>query len=869
MFQMAEVAVPRQMFAQILTAIARLRAPPVPHDRRRTKFDAGEVRLDGDKSWALHRDPKHSTARVFDIGRFRPNGLAARTYRAARSVLNPSESGESRLMDTATARETIGDAPRRREDLRFLTGRGQYLDDLTFERLAHAVLVRSPHAHARIVSCDTRAARASKGVLAVLTEADGRADGLQPLRPTVEANVQTGEPFTFAAQPLLAVGTVRFVGEPVALVIAETLVQAIEAAELLQVEYEPLPAVTTAAAARAPGAPVISDEVPGNLCLDWRWGDAAAVDAAFAKAAHVVALALDNHRIVINPMEPRGGVGDYDAASGRYTLTLSSQNIHMIRDAVARSLGVKPAAVRLIAPDVGGGFGAKNFVYAEHVLLPWAAKRVGRPVKWIATRSEVFLSDHQARDHVSTAALALDASGKFLALRVASAANIGAYMAGGSGAVQTNQYVHLPGTVYRIPAIHLEITAVLTNTAPIGVTRGPGFAEANNIIERLIDRAARQGGFDRATLRAYNMVPPDAMPMTNAFGFKVDSGKFAPMLQEALARADTAGFAARQRESASRGKLRGLGFAYHIKGTGGSPHENVDIRFEADGTVSLITGTQTIGQGHETTFPQILAERLGLPNALIRLRQGDTDLIPTGGGHGSSRATYMGGTAIWRASDEIIAKGKRLAAEALEAAEADIAFEAGKFVVVGTDRSISLLDLAARARGAGTPLDTYHAWTREWMTFPNGTHVAEVEIDRETGEVALVRYTAHDDYGVLVNPMVAAGQAHGAIAQGTGQALLERAWYDRDGQLIAGSFMDYAMPRADDLPAFDLAFDGTKCTTNPLGVKGCGEAGAVAGFPAVTNAILDALAPFGVTNFDGPATPERIWRAMRKVPLPP
>jgi carbon-monoxide dehydrogenase large subunit len=759
----------------------------------------------------------------------------------------------------------IGDTPKRREDARFLTGGGAYLDDLAVERLAHAVVVRSPHAHARIRRLDADSARAAPGVLAVLTAAEVATDGLQPLRPTTEANVQTGEPFVFAPQPLLAADTVRFVGEPVALVIADTFAQALDAAEQMRADYAPLPAVTTAAAARAPGAPQLSPEVPGNVCLDWRWGDHAAVEAAFAAAVHVVELTLDNHRIVMNPMEPRGGIGAYDAATGRYTLHVSSQNIHMIRDAVARALGVPPASVRLVAPDVGGGFGAKNFVYAEHVLLPWAAKRVGRPVKWIASRGEVFLSDHQARDHRATAALALDRTGKFLAMRVASAANIGAYMAGGSGAVQTNQYVHLAGTVYAIPAIGLEIAAVLTNTAPIGVTRGPGFAEANNIIERLIDAAARQFGFDRARLRRDNMVPPDAMPMTNALGFKVDSGRFAPMLERALARADVDGFATRRRASEACGRLRGLGFAYHIKGTGGSPHENVDIRFERDGTVALITGTQTIGQGHETTFPQILADRLGLPNALIRLRQGDTDLIRAGGGHGSSRATYMGGTAIWRASDEIIAKGTRFAAEALEAAEADIRFEAGRFVVVGTDRSIALLEVAARARAADAPLDTYHAWTREWMTFPNGTHVAEVEIDRETGAVSLARYTAHEDYGVLVNPMVAAGQAHGAIAQGGGQALLERAVYDpASGQLLAGSLMDYAMPRADDLPAFDLAFDGTPCTTNPLGVKGCGEAGAVASYPAITNAVLDALAPFGVATFDGPATPARIWQAMHQ-----
>ena len=525
-----------------------------------------------------------------------------------------------------------------------------------------------------------------------------------------------------------------------------------------------------------------------------------------------------------------------------------------------------PTAVRFVAPDVGGGFGAKNFIYPEHVLILWAARRVGRPVKWIATRSEVFLADHQARDHVAEAALALDTEGRFLALRVQSIANAGAYMVS-AGGVQTFQYVHLPSTVYRIPAIDLQVAAVLTNTAPIGVTRGPGFAEAVNIIERLIDQAARQCGFDRAQLRRINMVPAAAMPMTNALGNAVDSGAFAETFDRALARADVAGFPGRRRTSERCGSLRGLGLAYHIKGTGGSPSENVDIRFEADGTVTLITGTQTIGQGHETTFPQILSDRLGIPDGQIRLVQGDTDRIPMGGGHGSSRATYMGGTAIWRASEEIIAEGTRIAAEALEAAEADIHFADGSCVVAGTDRSVALLDVAAIARDKGTPLDTYHAWTREWMTFPNGAHVVEVEIDRDTGQVALARYTSVDDYGVLVNPMIAAGQAHGAIAQGVGQALLEHAAYDpASGQLVAGSLMDYALPRADDLPAYDLGFSGTRCTTNPLGVKGCGEAGAVGAFPAVMNAILDAMAPLGVTDLAGPATAERICRAIRGRP---
>ena len=760
---------------------------------------------------------------------------------------------------------TIGDSPRRREDARLITGAGSYLDDLRFEGLAHAVVLRSPHAHAWIHGMRLDAARRAPGVLAVLTAVEAERDGLGPLRPYAEANVQTGEPFAFAPQPLLAATKVRFAGEPVALIVAETQAQALDAAELVEVDYEPLTAVTTGAAALAAGAPVIADEVPGNVCLDWRTGDSAGVAAAFAGAAHIVRLELDNHRITINPMEPRGCVGRFDAASGRYTLHVSSQNIHINRNHVARALGVEPARVRFVAPDVGGGFGAKNFAYAEHALILWAARRVDRPVKWIASRSEVFLSDHAARDVAAEAALALDRDGRFLALEVASVANLGAYMVGAGGGVQTYQYVHLQGTVYRLPAIALHIVAVLSNTAPIGVTRGPGFAETVNILERLIDAAALRFGFDRSELRRRNMVPADAMPMTNSFGFQVDSGTFPQTFDQALARADLGGFAVRRRESESAGRLRGMGFAYHIKGTGGPPDENVDVRFEADGTISLITGTQHIGQGHETTFPQILAHRLGVPNERIRLRQGDTDLIVAGGGHGSSRATYMGGTAMWRASDQIIAKGTALAADALEAAEADIRFADGSFVVSGTDRAIGLMEVAALGREKGQPLDTYHAWTREHLTFPNGAHVVEVEIDRETGRVTLARYSAVDDYGVLVNPMIATGQAHGAMAQGVGQALLEHAVYDAgSGQMVAGSFMDYALPRADDLPSFDLGFNGTPCTTNPLGVKGCGEAGAIAAFPAIANAILDALAPLGVEGFDGPATPDRIWRALQR-----
>ncbi|HEX2150819.1 MAG TPA: xanthine dehydrogenase family protein molybdopterin-binding subunit, partial [Stellaceae bacterium] len=690
------------------------------------------------------------------------------------------------------------------------------------------------------------------------------ADGLSPLMPSVEANTVTGEKFAFAPQPLLAGDKVRYVGEPVALILAETRDAALDAAEAVVVDYSPLPSVTDPAAARASGAPQIADNVPGNLCFEWLTGDAASVHAAFAKAAHVVRLVLDNHRIVTNPMEPRGVVAVYDPESGRYTCHVSAQSLHATRDAAARALGIEPSLLRFVAPDVGGGFGAKNFVYPEHVLIPWAARLVGRAVKWIAGRGEVFLADHQGRGHQAEAALALDREGRFLALDIASNANLGAYLSGSGGGVQTFQYAFLPGTVYRIPAIAMRVAGMFTNTAPYGVLRGPGYAEMVAIVERLIDRAAQRTGIDRAELRRRNLVPASAMPTVNAFGNTIDSGAFPDTFERALREADIAGFPARRQESQAHGRLRGLGFAYHIKATGGAPSENVDIRFENDGTVALITGTQTIGQGHETTFPQILAERLGVANEHIRLVQGDTDLVPIGGGHGSSRATYMGGTAIWRAADMIIEKGTRIAADSLEAAEADISFEDGAFVVAGTDRRITLLDVARIARASGTPLDTYYAWTREWMTFPNGTHVAEIEIDPETGSVTLARYGAVDDYGVLVNPMVAAGQVHGAIAQGAGQALLEHAYYDPEsGQLLSGSFMDYALPRADDLPQFALGFNPTRCTTNPLGVKGCGEAGAVAAFPAIANAIRDALRPFGAADFTGPATPERIWRALR------
>ncbi|MCG8544624.1 MAG: molybdopterin-dependent oxidoreductase, partial [Alphaproteobacteria bacterium] len=525
-----------------------------------------------------------------------------------------------------------------------------------------------------------------------------------------------------------------------------------------------------------------------------------------------------------------------------------------------------------IAPDVGGGFGSKNFSYVEHILTLWAARAVGRPVKWINDRSAGFVSDNQGRDHVAEAELALDAAGTFLALRIASWANVGAYLSGSAGRVQIGQYVALPGTVYRIPEVHLMIGAVTTNTVPIGVTRGPGFAEAVNIMERLIDRAAREMKLDRAELRRRNLIPAAAVPYTSITGTTVDSGRFPANLDAALAASE--GFDARRRDSESRGLWRGLGFAYHIKGTGGAPEEKVEIRFGEDDTVTLITGTQSIGQGHRTTFPQIVSGLLGVPFDRVRYRQGDTGVISKGGGHGSSRATYMGGTAIYLAVEKIVAKGRRVAAHMLEAAESDIDFAEGRFRVAGTDRAVDLFAVARAAREMGrvsedgdVGLDTPQEFKRKAMTYPNGCHAAEVEIDPETGAVAVVRYHGVDDYGEIINPLIVEGQVHGAIAQGIGQALLEEAVYEAEtGQLLSASFMDYAMPRAADLPSFSVAFDGTRCTTNPLGVKGCAESGTVAGYPAVINAINDALAPLHIDGFDGAATPERVWRALNGLP---
>ena len=758
----------------------------------------------------------------------------------------------------------IGEASSRVEDKKFLTGAGKYLDDLEFPDVCYAVFIRSPHAHARILSLSTAIAKEMPGVLDIVTADDVELSKLNALKPFIQENPNTGERFSFVEQPLLAQNITRYQGEPIVLVIAATLAQALDASERVEIEYSPLSHVVDVKEAVSHKSIKLNSQIDGNIAVKWNTGNSEGIEKVFDNADQVVSLSIQNQRIVTNPMEPRGVVADWSKRTGRYTLYGSSQNIHVMRTCVADMLGVTEESVRFIAPDVGGGFGSKNFCYTEYGLIAWTSKKLRRPVKWIASRSEGFLSDHQGRDHQSEVQLALGKDGKFLALKVTSYANLGAYLVGSAGGVQVVQYANLPGTVYNVPVIELKILGVLTNTTPIGVFRGPGYAEANLIIERIIDKAAHQCGFDRAELRRMNLYKADDMPFTNALGGVVDSGNFPKVLDMALKKADYSGFNARKKKMDLNGLLRGIGFAYHIKGTGGAPDENVDVRFNEDATISLIMGTQSIGQGHETTFPQILASQLGISKNKVVLASSDTDRIAFGGGHGSSRSTYMGGTAIFNAVQDIISKGKTIAANEFETSVEDLSFANGSFTVSGTDKSLSIFEVAELGRNLKHPLDTYKKWTREAMTFPNGAHVAEVEIDPDTGIVKLKSYTAVDDYGVLVNPSIVKGQMHGAIAQGVGQALLETVIYDESSaQMLTGSFMDYAVPRADDLPFYETAFESTPCATNPLGVKGCGEAGTIAAPSAISSAIIDALRPFGITHIDGPATPEKIWSLIR------
>ncbi len=757
-------------------------------------------------------------------------------------------------------RFAIGQPVRRTEDAALLRGQGRYTDDLNLPGQVHAVMVRSRVAHGVLRGIDTAAARAMPGVLAVLTAADLIAAGIKPMPANLFGQNRDGTTTPKPVQMALATDKVRYVGDPLAMVVAETITQAKDAAEAVVADIDTLPAVTSAAEADAPGAPLVHAQVPGNLALDWQYGDGAAVAAAFARAAHRVSLDLTNSRIVVCPMEPRAVLAEYDAEDGRHILRVGSQGVFGMRASLAAVLGVATDKVRVLTGHVGGSFGMKYTAYPEYVCAVIAARALGRPVKWADERSDSFLSDSHGRAARVTAELALDTEGHFLAVRVTGRAELGAYLSNATSLPATMNVVKNVIGVYRTPLVEVATRCLYTNATPVGAYRGAGRPEGNYYMERLVEAAARQIGIDVVTLRRRNQITPDALPYTAPSAMSYDSGDFPALLDDALKAADWDGFAARAADSQSRGKVRGRGIGQYLEVTAPASPEMGGVRFTEDGSVTIVTGTLDYGQGHAAPFAQVLADRLGVPFAAIRLVQGDSDQLLAGGGTGGSRSIMQSGAAIVAASEKVVENGTRLAAEALEAAEADIVFAAGRFTIAGTDRGIGIMDLAARDPqalsaslvNAGVP-----------SAFPNGCHVAEVEVDLATGQVDVVRYVMVNDFGVEVNPMLVAGQAHGGVAQGIGQALGEAVRYDPDGQLLTGSFMDYALPRAEDVPAFAVLSHPVPARTNPLGVKGCGEAGCAGSLPAVMNALADALARLGVPHIDMPATPPVVWQAIQ------
>jgi carbon-monoxide dehydrogenase large subunit len=765
----------------------------------------------------------------------------------------------------------IGQSAHRVEDKRFVSGAGRYTDDINLARQGHAVILRSPHAAARITRLDVSAAAKAPGVIGVLTGADLEKDGIGTIPCAAPVPNRDGTPLKLVPRPCLVIDRVRHVGDSVAMVVAETLDQARDALELVEVEYETLPSVVDAAAALAKGAALVWDEVPGNLCLDWEIGDKAATEAALAKAKHKVEITVVNNRLVPNSMEPRGAVGEWDAGAERYTLYSSTQGSHFLRQLLADNIFKVPEhSIRVVTPDVGGGFGMKLFLYPEHVLVLWAAKRLGRPVKWRGERSDAFMTDSHGRDNLTKATLGLDENGRFLGLKIELTANLGAYLSNYAPFIPTLAGTQMHAGVYSMPAAYVDVKCAYTNTVPVDAYRGAGRPEAAYILERLVDHAASQVGLSAAELRRRNFIKPEQMPFTTALGLTYDSGDFARNMEDALKAADVAGFPARKAASKAKGKLRGFGYSTYIEQCGGGGDEMAEIRFDPTGTATLLIGTQSSGQGHQTAYAQILAERLGLPFEKIRVMQGDSDVVGFGRGTGGSRSLPVGGLATELAAAKIIEKGKKIAAHKLEAAEADIEFKEGDFRIAGTDRSVSLIDVAKSAfdaaqlpKGMEAGFDEKAHYLPAASTFPNGCHVCEVEIDEDTGRVEIVRFLVVDDFGTVVNPLLLAGQVHGGVGQGVGQALLEGCVYDAgSGQLVTGSFMDYCMPRADDLPAIEFAYNVVKCTTNPMGIKGAGEAGAIGAPPAVINALVDALREHGVEHVEMPATPERIWRAI-------
>ena len=758
---------------------------------------------------------------------------------------------------------------RRVEDPRLLKGDGRYTDDIVLPGMLWGAVLRSPHAAARLGAIDTAEAAALPGVVAIYTHADLAADGIGGLPCAIPLKNRDGSPRFDPPHPVLAEGAVRHVGDPVAFVVAETQKAARDGAEAITVDYEILPSATELATATQPGQPAVWPDASNNICFDWETGDKARVDALFAEAAHVTRLTVVNNRVVVNSMEARAALADY--SEGRWTLHTNTQGGWVIKSLLGKAVfHVPEEQFRVVTPDVGGGFGMKLFLYAEHVLTCFAARKLGRPVKWVSERSEAFLSDTQGRDNVTEAELALDKAGVFLALRTRNLAGMGAYLSTFAPMIPTMAGTKVLASVYGFQAIYANVIGVFTNTVPVDAYRGAGRPESNYLVERLVDAAAAEIGMDRVALRRLNMVKPEAMPYMSAMKQPYDSGDFNRVLDAAVAKMDWNGFDARRAGSAARGKKRGIGMAYYLEATGGSPTERAEIRFAEDGFVDVYVGTQSTGQGHETAYVMLTADQLGIDGDRIRIRQGDTDTIPTGGGTGGARSLYSEGQAILVTAASVIEKGKQAASEALEAAVADIEFSAGRFSVVGTDRGMDIISLAAaqRSRAAGgeaaTVLDAAEVADIKNHTFPNGCHMAEVEVDPDTGMIDVKRYIVCDDVGKAINPMIVRGQVHGGVAQGFGQAVLEHTAYDpSSGQLLSGSFMDYALPRAYDLPDIEVELVEVPCGTNPLGVKGAGEAGAVGSPPAMMNAIVDALSSAGVTSIDMPATPEKVWKALQ------
>lgn len=757
----------------------------------------------------------------------------------------------------------------RKEDPRLLRGDGQYTDDKNLEGQAYAYFVRSPVAHGDIANLDVSAAKSAPGVLAVYTHADIAAAGLGTLPNNLPLKSRDGTPLIKPPRPVLANGRVRHMGEPVAVVIAETALQAQDAAERVELDISPLPVVTEPDAAIQSGAPQLHDEAEGNVCLDFQMGDAEATSKAFESAAHVTKLSLDNNRCFVSAMEPRAAIADFDTAEDRYILHVCSQGVMGMRNILANAVfNCEPEKIKVLTGDVGGSFGMKAMPYHEYPAIMLAAKQLGRPVKWTADRSESCLSDHQGRASQFEAELALDEDGKFLAARVHGLANMGGYLTGtGPLSQSVNIGKNLP-CMYATPAIDVNMKCVFTNTVYVGAYRGAGRPEGNYIMERLVDTAAREMGIDPIQLRRRNLVPASQMPFTAASGQVIDSGDFEPMLVQAVAASDWAGFESRKQASESRGMNRGLGVCAYLEVTAPAGKENGGIRFGEDGRVTMVSGTLDYGQGHRSTFGQIVSARLGIPFEKIDLLQGDSDELLVGGGTGGSRSVIAAGGAFYEAAAEVIEKGKAVASHVLEAATEDIEFDNGDFRITGTDRSINLLDLAAKTRELGgadglpDSLDVDLIHDTAPSAFPNGVHVAEVEIDPDTGVTEVVRYTVVDDFGNVINPLLAAGQVHGGVVQGIGQALMEDVIYDDDGQLVTGSYMDYALPRADQVPDIVFLDHPVPAKTNVLGAKGAGEAGVSGALPAVMNAVVDALSAYGVKSIDMPATPEKVWRAI-------